>query len=187
MGLFTKQGLLWTGAAGGIAYLFRDSITAVAKQLGLTPLAFVEWLESAGRFLIADVRLSRWELWVLWSVVLLAAGIGLLACLAWLFPNSPQRRYRGDTLEDIRWRWTYSGPDEVRLQGMYCPKCYRQLRESEFRYATPGPAGPLFAVTCKCGYTTTCPPFPTLRDTVRQEAERNIRTGDWKLRPNKLS
>jgi hypothetical protein len=167
--------------AGGIAYLFRDSIAAVAKQLGVTAAAFVDWLNGAGRFLAADVKLPHWELGLLWTGIVLLTAILLFIYLIYRFPNTPQYRYHGDLLYGLKWRWSISQSNKVVNPRIYCPECDHPFHEADFKFAKATASGAEFETTCEnCPYMATTLASPLLYGKVQRDVERKILSGAWK-------
>lgn len=181
LGLLNKDGMIRAVLVGVLVTVSGAAVIALAHYFGLTPRAFVEWLKTVGRFLVADVTLPRWWFW-LWAaisvttVVLVALRIrSKLASPAWL-------RYRSDIIFGLRWRWNLSENGAVHSPQMYCPEpaCDHQLSDAVFNYARPNANGTVWDVRCdRCGHAMTVPFAPDLRRRVQSEVQRRLRTGEW--------
>ncbi|USU21333.1 hypothetical protein [Paraburkholderia fungorum] len=155
------------------------AIAAVATYLGLTVAMVVGWLSEVAQFWGAKVTLARWAYW-LWFVFT-AALIAIVALRIYLDTRpqylTPQQAYQGDVLFDLKWRWKVTSNGQVWSEEMYCPQCDRQFYWPEFNHAEHNK----FKTTCKtCGYSATVPDIQILCREVKEEAERRIRTGEWK-------
>jgi hypothetical protein len=155
------------------------AIIAVVGYLGVTVAMVAGWLSEVARFWETKVVLSRWAYW-LW-LVFTAALSALLALRVYLDTRpqylTPQQAYQGDVLFGLKWRWKVTASNEVWGEQMYCPKCDRQFHWPEFNHADQSG----FKIACKtCGYSTSVPHLQLLHGEVKQEAERKIRTGEWK-------
>lgn len=190
MGLFSKDGItkgVIVTAFGGAG---TTGLVALATYLGLTPPSFVAWLNAVARFWATDVTLPRWWFWVWAALSVTTVTLFALRILYAFAVSGPAwATYRSDVLFGLRWRWTFSANGEVQhLPQMFCPNCDHQFRDADFRYATPTASGPVWSLNCEtCGYEVTVPNSVELYRRVKAEAERRIRTGDWKRATSKQS
>lgn len=162
-------------AAVAIAGVF-----AVANYLGITVPATVAWLKSLGGFWGGDAALPRWALW-LWAAISIGVATRLISRLLFALRVTPQQNYRGDVLYGLRWQWDVSANNEVLRPRMFCAKCYHEFRDADFRFATPTAAGPVWNLACEtCANAITVPGAHELYRRVKAEAERKIRTGEWR-------
>lgn len=155
-------------------------VFAVSSYLGVTVAGAVAWAKSAGHFWGAEVGLPRWGFW-LWAVLSAAFVTGFLLRVPLVRTASPYDVYRGDDMYGLRWEWDFVQGGKVYNPRMFCIKCFHQFHDSDFKYATPTASGPVWNLACEnCGHTVTVPSSTDLYRKVKSEAERRIRTKQWK-------
>jgi hypothetical protein len=147
----------------------------------LTPLATL--LTAAYHFFAADVTLPRWGFW-LWLCV--SIGGAVLASVRIYAANAPSFRwvqpfqqYQTDELFGFRWRFYTTASGEVHSLKMFCPACDYQMSESDFDPSFNGG----YNCACEaCGHTqhVQMGDYHDLEGKAEKEAERRVRTGDWK-------
>lgn len=131
---------------------------------------------AAWNFVNTEVRISAL---LLAYIALSSVALGALGTLRLLNKTalSPQSDYLTDVIMGLRWRWTVLPNGRVGNPRMFCHECDYELQT--FDSQRP------MRMFCKCGNCGRAAEIPAASATevfrkVTLEAERRIRTGDWK-------
>lgn len=136
-------------------------------------------LRAAWRVMTANVSLPRWAFWLWLAVSLFGLAVILLRTWFTILGRTP-RDYTSDLMFGFRWRWHLDPHGRVFNPRPYCPVCDQELFSEHIDIDFDSLNGRGVCDRCRFSHNIDVRSYSDMFPKVMREAERRIRTGDWR-------
>lgn len=152
-------------------------VLTIAAYYGLSTTQSAIWLHGIAKAMTAERTVPVWGYWTLWAVASVSVALHVIHFIVYNLSPEPTARqaYDSDIIESFKWRWYVGSDDHVMNPRMYCRKC-----ESAQHSMSMNPGDDTTVQCLHCKLETPVSGLMKLADRVKAEAERRIRSGEWK-------